>query len=51
MKSLLRNWKTTLAGLLSVAAYFVPAEYKELLNIASVTLLGAAAKDSNVTGN
>jgi len=53
----MKNWKTTLAGCGSGAAYAVIAavqagtlEWKDLAVIAGLAALGVLAKDLNVTG-
>jgi len=53
----MKNWKTTLAGAVPAVGYAVIAavqagniNYKDLLIVAGLALLGYFAKDKNVTG-
>lgn len=47
MKNVLKNWKTTLSGILYVASALVPVQYQELVKGIAVLLLGSAATDSS----
>lgn len=51
----MKNWKTTLAGVFSIAAqvlplFGVPAEVGAAITTIAIFAIGFFAKDSNVTG-
>lgn len=49
MKKLLKNWKTTVSGLLFILPVVFPAlaPHKDLISGAAGALLGVAAKDAS----
>lgn len=51
----MKNWKTTLSGVLAglgqiVPLFGVPAEVGQAISVLGLFLIGMFAKDSNVTG-
>lgn len=51
----MKNWKTTLSGVLSgsgiiLPLFGVPAEVGQAVSVLGLFLIGLFAKDSNVTG-